>query len=89
MKLGTTLIALNLHPNQLLNFYPTVATRPETKKTIMVIMQWSSNVIMISRPCGLHPITPHFYIVKLGFTGVYFFSHFRPETKIMGTSSMF
>ena len=24
-------------------------------------------------PCDLYPITPHFYIVKLGFTGVYIF----------------
>ena len=29
--------------------------------------------IMTTRPCGLHPLTPHFYIVKLGFTDVYFF----------------
>ena len=24
-------------------------------------------------PCNKDPITPHFYIVKLGFTGVYMF----------------
>ena len=24
-------------------------------------------------PCNEHPLTPHFYIVKLGFTGVYTF----------------
>ena len=27
-------------------------------------------------PCNEHPLTPHFYIVKLGFTGVYFYSLF-------------
>ena len=27
--------------------------------------------IMITSPCNEYPITPHFYIVKLGFTGVY------------------
>ena len=27
--------------------------------------------IMITCPCDLYPLTPHFYIVKLGFTGVY------------------
>ena len=27
--------------------------------------------IMITYPCNLYPLTPHFYIVKLGFTGVY------------------
>ena len=26
---------------------------------------------MQTYPCNLHPLTPHFYIVKLGFTGVY------------------
>ena len=32
---------------------------------------WES--LTITCPCDLHPLTPHFYIVKLGFTGVYFF----------------
>ena len=27
--------------------------------------------IMQTCPCNEHPLTPHFYIVKLGFTGVY------------------
>ena len=27
----------------------------------------------ITRPCNEHPLTPHLYIVKLGFTGLYFF----------------
>ena len=26
---------------------------------------------MLTCPCNVHPLTPHFYIVKLGFTGVY------------------
>ena len=26
---------------------------------------------MITSPCNVYPLTPHFYIVKLGFTGVY------------------
>ena len=29
--------------------------------------------IMQTCPCNVHPLTPHFYIVKLGFTGVYIF----------------
>ena len=29
--------------------------------------------IMITCPCNEYPLTPHFYIVKLGFTVVYFF----------------
>ena len=28
-------------------------------------------IIMKTCPCNEHPLTPHFYIVKLGFTGVY------------------
>ena len=28
-------------------------------------------IIMLTCPCNVHPLTPHFYIVKLGFTGVY------------------
>ena len=31
-------------------------------------------------PCNEHPLTPHFYIVKLGFTGVYIFSYFCSKT---------
>ena len=27
--------------------------------------------IRITCPCDLYPLTPHFYIVKMGFTGVY------------------
>ena len=29
--------------------------------------------IRITCPCNVYPITPNFYIVKLGFTGVYIF----------------
>ena len=28
-------------------------------------------IIMQTSPCYEYPLTPHFYIVKLGFTGVY------------------
>ena len=31
--------------------------------------------IMLTHPCNLGPLTPHFYKVKLGFTGVYYFSN--------------
>ena len=27
--------------------------------------------IMVTCPCNEYPLTPHFYIVKVGFTGVY------------------
>ena len=32
--------------------------------------------IRITCPCNVYPLTPHFYIVKLGFAGVYIFSYF-------------
>ena len=28
---------------------------------------------MLTCPCNVYPLTPHFYIVKLGSTGVYIF----------------
>ena len=30
-----------------------------------------SSYIMLTCLCNVDPLTPHFYIVKLGFTGVY------------------
>ena len=38
--------------------------------------------ITITSPCNEHPLTPHFYIVKLGFTGVYFFLIFVPKHRL-------
>ena len=43
--------------------------------------------------CDLYPLTPHFYIVKMGFfyivkmgfTGVYIFIYFYSKTEILGT----
>ena len=40
--------------------------------------------IRITCPCDLYPLTPHFYIVKLGFTEVYYFLIFTPK-QIVGT----
>ena len=36
--------------------------------------------IRITYLCDLYPLTPHFYIVKVGFTGVYIFSKFCSKT---------
>ena len=33
-------------------------------------------------PCNENPLTPHFYIVKLGFTGVYIFLIFAPKHRL-------
>ena len=34
---------------------------------------FSNTFIMETCPCNEHPLTPHFYIVKLGCTGYTFF----------------
>ena len=31
----------------------------------------NSICVMLTCPCKVHPLTPHFYIVTLGFAGVY------------------
>ena len=36
-------------------------------------------VITRTSPCNKDPLTPNFYIVKLGFTGVYMFFLFLPR----------
>ena len=46
--------------------------------------------IMLTRPCDLYPITPHFYIVKLGFIRVYIFSYFyTPRKRSLGGYTVF
>ena len=39
-------------------------------------------VIMLTCPCNVHPLTPHFYIVKVGFKGVYIIFLFLTESAI-------
>ena len=38
--------------------------------------------IMITCPCNVYPLTPHFYIVKLGLTGVYIFLIFALKHRL-------
>ena len=42
----------------------------------------SRKPITKTSPCNEHPLTPHFYIVKLGFTGVFFFLIFAPKHRL-------
>ena len=44
----------------------------------------TSSALSITKtsPCNEHPFTPHFYIIKLGFTGVYFFSYVAPKHRL-------
>ena len=48
--------------------------------------------IKLKRPCNLHPVTPHFYIVKLGLHGYTLFSYFALKHRLwvhVYTRSMF
>ena len=48
---------------------------------IMMQPIWRNNHnIMLTSPYNVDPLTPHFYIVKLGCTGVYMFSYFCSKT---------
>ena len=40
-------------------------------RDLMVSVILQTCCIMLTCLCNVHPLTPHFYIVKLGFTGVY------------------
>ena len=40
------------------------------------------NHIMQTCPCNEDPLTPHLYIVKLGFTGIHFFLIFAPKHRL-------
>ena len=51
-----------------------------TFNTCITIKIWAIGHIMQTCPCNVYPLTPHFYIVKLGFTGVYIFSYFCSKT---------
>ena len=42
-------------------------------------------IITKTSPCNEYPLTPHFCIVKLQFTGVFIFSYFCSKTWIVGT----
>ena len=41
-----------------------------------------SRPIMLTSPCNVDPLTPNFYIVKVGFTGVYIFLMFALKHKL-------
>ena len=44
----------------------------DQRKTTSGVME-TFNYIMKTCPCKVYPLKPHFYIVKLGFAGVYLF----------------
>ena len=45
--------------------------------------------IMKTCPCNVHPLTPHFCIVKLGFTGVYIDCGYSLKPPHLGGSNVY
>ena len=41
--------------------------------TIQTLQMYLLLTIMLTCPCNVDPLTLHFYIVKVGFTGLYIF----------------
>ena len=54
-------------------------------QTLVAAMPFLGNTglflaIMLTCPYNVYPLTPHFYIVKLGCIGVFIFSYFCSKT---------
>ena len=73
-----------IHYNALLNVHLINITLVVISKACLI--NFIKNVpILIICPCNVHPLTPHFYIVKLGLTREYIISYFFSKAKIVGT----
>ena len=48
----------------------------------MLFAGCDSRPIMLTSSCNVDPITPNFYIVKVGFTGVYIFLRFALKHRL-------
>ena len=61
----------------------------DTRKLIIihvhVFAAKNTKLIMQTSPCNEYPLTPHIYIVKLGFTECTLFSYFCSKILIVGT----
>ena len=70
-----TMQSLNAGDDRLGKAYSSykILTRRQTDLRFTTFHYYHSHdfFIMITCPCNLHPLISHFYIVKLGFTGVY------------------
>ena len=62
---------------------PTINMRKGTSNQAIISLQVVS--ITKTSPCNEDPLTPSFYIVKLGFTGVIIFILIFALTLIVGT----
>ena len=59
-----------------------VNTRGRLNATVLTSTHDLMLDIMLTCPCNAYPRTPHFYIVKLGFTVVYIFLIFALKHKL-------
>ena len=48
----------------------------------MLFAGCDSRPIMLTSPCYVDPFTPDFYIVKVGFTGLYIFLRFALKHRL-------
>ena len=53
-----------------------------TKESFLFFGNKGTMHIMITSPCNVYPLTPQFYLVKMGFTGVNFFLIFAPKHRL-------
>ena len=76
-------------PCNILQFFKAIKLIIFRSKIVIFFMFWfcskhqlgSCNITKTS-PCNEHPLTPHFYQVKLGFTGVYIFLISAPKHRL-------
>ena len=64
---------LNIKTNNIFTIMPRLTTADRARAAGLLH-------IRITLSCKVYPLTSHFYIVKLGFTGVYDFSYFCSKT---------
>ena len=70
------------------NAAPDQPARAFAQADLGFVIRFQNQWILITETYlhNFDPLKPHFYIVKLGFTGVYnIFSYFCSKTKIVGT----
>ena len=53
-----------------------------TRIFVAFLLGFPAVSIRITCPCDLYPLTPHFYILKLGCTGVYIFLIFALKHRL-------
>ena len=71
---------VSVFPKQFIYTNKTVAYSAVKKIVMLWFVLLLVPRIRITRPCDKYPLTSHFYMVKLGFTGVYIIFYFCSET---------